>query len=262
MLSRLVTLLLCLSAIGLLPSAPGALAATERPTIVLIHGAWSGPSAWDQTVAQLRRDGFQTETPRLDLLGVDSDVATVRAALDTIAGQKVVVAHSYGGIVASNAAYGRSDVLALVYTAAFVPDAGDSIVSMGAGFKPSAVLAHLSWTGEPFASLCFIESSAFRDVFAADLSPKKAAELNAAQQPTNPVILFTPSGPVVWHTLPTWYAVSKSDLLIDPAQQHWMAQRAGSTIVEFDDASHAGGFTHYVARFTKLIEDAVHATAN
>ena len=99
-------------------------------------------------------------------------------------------------------------------------------------------------------------------MFAGDLSLKKAAELNAAQQPTNPLILFTPSGPVAWHTLPTWYALSGSDLLIDPAQQRWMAQRAGSTVVEFDDASHAGGFTHYVARFTKLIEDAVVATAN
>ena len=135
MLTRIVTFLLCLAAIGFSSSAPGAAAVADRPTIVLIHGAWSGPSAWDQTVAQLRKDGFQTTTPRLDLLGVDSDVATVRAALDTISGAKVVVAHSYGGIVASNAAYGRSDVLALVYTAAFVPDAGDSIVSMGAGFK-------------------------------------------------------------------------------------------------------------------------------
>ena len=135
MLSRIVAFLLCLSAIGFSASAPGTAAAADRPTIVLVHGAWSGPSAWDQTVAQLRKDGFQTATPRLDLLGVDSDVATVRAALDTISGMKVVVAHSYGGIVASNAAYGRSDILALVYTAAFVPDAGDSIVSMGAGFK-------------------------------------------------------------------------------------------------------------------------------
>ena len=261
MLTRIVAFLLCL-AIGFSASAPGTAAAADRATIVLIHGAWSGPSAWDQTVAQLRKDGFQTATPNLDLLGVDSDVATVRAALDSISGMKVVVAHSYGGIVASNAVYGRSDVLALVYTAAFVPDAGDSIVSMGAGFKPSAVLAHLSWTGEPFASLCFIEGSAFHNVFAADLSPKKAGELNAAQQATNPLILFTPSGPVAWRTLPTWYAVSGNDLLIDPAQQRWMAQRAGSTVVEFDDASHAGGFTHYVARFTKLIEDAVAATAN
>ncbi|HJW48539.1 MAG TPA: alpha/beta hydrolase [Candidatus Limnocylindria bacterium] len=262
MLTRIITFLLCLAVVGSSFSAISAAGAAERPTIVLIHGAWSGPSAWDQTVASLTKAGFQTETPRMDLFGVASDVATVRAALDAIAGMKIVVAHSYGGIVASNAAYGRSDVLGLVYTAAFVPDAGDSIVTMGTGFEPSAVLAHLAWTGEPFASLCFIENGAFRDVFAADLSPKKAEELNSAQQPTSPLILFAPSGPVAWHTLPTWYAVSGSDLLIDPAQQRWMAQRAGSTVVEFDDASHAGGFTHYVARLTKLIEEAASATTN
>ena len=261
MFARIFALMLCLAILASSPSAPAA-AATERPTIVLIHGAWSDPSAWDETVRRLQADGFRTESPRLDLLGVEGDVESVRAALDAIPGRKIVVAHSYGGIVSSNAAYGRSDVLALVYTAAFVPDAGDSIVSMGAGFKPSAVLAHLVWTGEPFASLCFVDSSAFHGVFAADLSPKKAAELNSAQQPTNPLILFTPSGPVAWRAIPSWYGVSGMDLLIDPAQQRWMAQRAGSTVVEFDDASHAGGFTHYVGRFTKLIEDAISATAN
>lgn len=243
------------------PLANPARAADDKPTIVLVHGAWASPPGWDQVVDGLEKDGFSTATPRLDLFGIDSDAAIVSATLDSIAGDKILVGHSYGGIVISNAAYGRSDVLGLVFIAAFVPDEGDSILSLGVGFAESAVLHHLEWTGEPFASLAFIEREAFPGVFASDLSPKKATELNAGQQPASPAILFTPSGPVAWHSLPSWYAVSGVDVVLDPNQQRWMADRTGATVVEFDEASHAGGYTHYAARFTNLIEQAVAATA-
>lgn len=265
-LSRLAILiaaaaLLALSFVPTLALAPRAAASGPQPTIVLVHGAWAGPSGWDEVVARLQKDGYTTATPTLEMISLAGDVATVQATLDSIPGKKILVGHSYGGFVIVNAAYGRSDVLGLVYTAAFVPDAGDSIVSLGAGFRPSEALHHLVFTGEPFASPAFIDPAYFPRFFAQDLNPKLAATLNAAQRPINAPILFTPSGPVAWHTLPSWYAVSGADLIIDPAQQRWMAQRAGATTVEFDDASHAGGSTHYATRFVKLIEQAVQATA-
>jgi len=231
------------------------------PSIVLVHGAWAGPSGWDRVIEGLQKDGYATSTPTLDLMSIDGDVATVRAALDSLPGQKILVGHSYGGFVISNAASGRSDVLALVYSAAFVPDQGDTILSLGEGFVPSEAFNHLIFTGEPFASPAFIDPAFFPQFFAQDLNPNLAAALNAAQRPLNAPILFTPSGPVAWHTLPSWYAVSSADLIIDPAEQRWMAQRAEATIIEFDDASHIGGITHYATRFVKLIEDAVQATA-
>jgi pimeloyl-ACP methyl ester carboxylesterase len=247
----------------IVPNGAGrALAAGAKPTIVLVHGAWASPGGWDQVASQLHKDGYTTVAPRLDLLGVESDAATVRSVLDAIPGDKIVVAHSYGGVVASNATASRSDVSALVFTAAFVPDTGDSILSLGAGYNPPAPLAHLVWTGTPWASLAFIDPAQFPADFAADLSPKKAAVLNLGQQPTSPAILITPSGPVGWHPVPSWYAISGLDRVIDPAQQLWMAQRAGATVVRFDEASHAGGYTHYAARFTKLVEDAAAATTN
>lgn len=261
---RLVIVIAVLLMVCALPAtalAGNAKADSLRPTIVLIHGAWAGPSGWDEVVAGLQRDGYTTSTPTLDLLSIDGDVAVVRAALDAIPGQKILVGHSYGGIVISNAAFGRSDVLGLVYTAAFVPDEGDSIVSLGAGFKPTEVLNHLIFTGEPFASPAFIDPAFFPQLFCQDLNPKLAATLNAAQRPINASILFSPSGPVAWHSLPSWYAVSGKDLVIDPAQQRWMAQRAGATTIEFPAASHAGGFTHYATGFVKLIEEAVQETA-
>lgn len=236
----------------------------ERPTIILVHGAWAGPSSWDLVVKRLHRDGYVTSTPTLDLLSVAGDVATVRAALDSIPGRKILVAHSYGGFVISNAAFGRSDVLGLVFSAGFVPDQGDSIASLSVGFKPSEAFNHLIFTGTPFDSPAFIDPAFFPRFFCQDLSPKRAAALNAAQRPIHARILFTPSGPVAWHTLPSWYAVSGEDLIIDPEQERFMAQRAGATTIEFSEASHAGGIAtnRYAKQFVKLIERAVEQTTD
>ena len=101
----------------------------------------------------------------------------------------------------------------------------------------------------------------FPEDFAQDLNPKLGAEIAAQQIPTSVLLFGTPSGPGAWHALPSWYAVSAADRAIDPDLQRFMAQRAGSTTVQFDDASHVGGLTHYRARFVKLIEQAIDATA-
>ena len=235
---------------------------SERPTIVLVHGAWASSEGWDMVVAGLQKDGYRTATPTLGLLSIAEDVAIVRAALDNILGPKILVAHSYGGFVISNAASGRSDVLGLVFTAAFVPEQGDSIFSLGAGFQTSEAFNHLIWTGTPFASPAFIDSAFFAQFFCQDLNPNLGATLNAEQIPLNFSIALTPSGPVAWHTLPSWYAVSGKDLMVDPAEELFMAQRAGATTVVFRAASHAGGITHYATGFVKLIEEAVQQTAD
>jgi pimeloyl-ACP methyl ester carboxylesterase len=246
----------------LLPTNAAAAQEGSKPTIVLVHGAFAGPSSWNNVAPRLEKDGYETVTPTLDLDSVAGDVAIVRAALDEIDGDVILVGHSYGGFVISNAAAGRTDVLGLVYTAAYVPAAGESIFSVSEGWAPPAFLApgHLQFLPPTFTS-AIIDPAFFREDFAQDLSPKRAAAMAAAQQAVALDILFTPSGPVAWGELPSWYAVSAADRVIDPALQRFMAGRAGSTTVEFDDASHAGGFTHYAARFTKLIEDAAEATA-
>ena len=235
---------------------------SERPTIVLVHGAWASSEGWDMVVAGLQKDGYRTATPTLGLQSIAEDVAIVRAALDNILGPKILVAHSYGGFVISNAASGRSDVLGLVFTAAFVPDQGDSIFSLGAGFHTSEAFNHFIWKGTPFASPAFIDPAFFAQFFCQDLNPNLEATLNAEQIPLNFSIALTPSGPVAWHTLPSWYAISGKDLMIDPAEELFMAQRAGATTIVFPAASHAGGITHYATGFVKLIEEAVQQTAD
>jgi pimeloyl-ACP methyl ester carboxylesterase len=237
-----------------------ALAAGARPTIILVHGAWAGPGSWDDVVARLQKDGYATQTPTLALQSVAADVATVRAAIDAVGGPVILVGHSYGGFVISEAAVGRATVRGLVYTAAFAPAAGESLLSLGTGYAPPAALAHLVFWGPPPLGPTTIDPAFFREDFAQDLNPKLAARLAAAQGKTSLGILTEPAGPVAWHDLPSWYAISGADRMVDPALQRFMAQRMGATTVTFPAASHAGGFTHYAARFVNLIEDAIAVT--
>ena len=107
-LAAIALVLLSLPPVRAVASSPN-----DRPTIVLVHGAWAGPSSWDQVVRDLHDDGYQTATPTLGLVSLAADVATVQATLDSIPDNKILVGHSYGGAVISNAAAGRSDVLGL-----------------------------------------------------------------------------------------------------------------------------------------------------
>lgn len=248
-----------------LPSQAASPAAAQgAPTVVLVHGAFADPSSWDGVGASLRKDGYSTVIPALGLQSLDEDAQIVRSALDSIPGPKVLVAHSYGGVVVSNAAAGRSDVRALVLTAAYLPAAGESIGSMSAGYVPPAFLAPPFPPGHlviDATGSAIIDPALFRADFAQDLNPNLTARMAAAQKPVSLGILFTPSGTPAWATIPSWYAVSAADRVIDPALQRDMAARAGSATITFDEASHAGGFTHYSARFTKLVEQAVQSTA-
>ena len=195
----------------------------------------------------------------LGLASVADDVAIVRSTLDSIPGDKILVGHSYGGFVITNAASGRTDVVGLVYTAAYVPESGETITDLGADYTPGAFLAHL--VPAPSFPIAIVDPQFFPEDFAQDLNPKLGAEIAAQQRPTGLALFVTPSGPVDLHALPSWYAVSAHDRAIDPALQRFMAQRAGSTTVEFAAASHVGGLSHYKARFVKLIEQAIMATA-
>jgi pimeloyl-ACP methyl ester carboxylesterase len=230
-------------------------------TIVLVHGGFAGPEGWDEVRAGLTKDGYTSAAPRLNLMDAAEDVATVRAALDQIPGKKILVGHSYGGFVVTQAAADRPDVVGLVYTAAFIPRPGDSLISLGTGYEPPAALqpGHAIFFGEPFASPAIIAPEYYREDFAGDLNPNLAAEFAAGQQPFNFLIFGQPAGATA--SLPSWYALSGKDRMIVPPLQRWMAERAGAQIIEFPAASHAGGYTHYATPFVKLIEEAAASLA-
>jgi len=259
-LLRLGALIAATLMLSLVFSSPGARAAESNPTIVLVHGAFASPEGWSKVADALPKDGYQTATPALEMDSVAGDVAIVRWTLASIAGDKILVGHSYGGFVITNAASGRSDVRGLVYTAAYVPDTGETINSLEVGYTPGTFLSHLvlAPAGFPFV---IDDPQFFPADFAQDLNPKLAAQITAEQRPTSVYVFATPSGPGAWHDIPSWYAISGADRAIDPNLQRFMAERAGSTTVQFDDASHVGGLTHYSTRFVKLIEQAIDATA-
>ena len=259
-LLRFGALILAALMLSLVFSSASARAAESNPTIVLVHGAFASPEGWSKVADALHKDGYQTATPALDMDSVAGDVAIVRSTLDSIAGDKILVGHSYGGFVITNAASGRTDVRGLVYAAAYVPDTGETINSLEVGYTPGTFLTHLvlAPAGFPFV---IDDPQFFPADFAQDLNPKLAAQITAEQRPTSVYVFDTPSGPGAWHDIPSWYAISGADRAIDPNLQRFMAERAGSTTVQFDDASHVGGLTHYSARFVKLIEQASDATA-
>jgi pimeloyl-ACP methyl ester carboxylesterase len=257
-LLRLGALIAAALMLSLVFSSTSARAAESDPTIVLVHGAFASPAGWSKVADALHKDGYQTATPALGMASVSDDVAIVRSTLDSIAGDKILVGHSYGGFVITNAASGRNDVRGLVYTAAYVPDTDETINSLEVGYTPGTFLSHLVLA--PSFPFVIDDPQFFPEDFAQDLNPKLAAQITAEQRPSSVFIFGTPSGPGAWHDIPSWYAVSGADRAIDPDLQRFMAERAGSTTVQFDDASHVGGLTHYATRFVKLIEQAVDAT--
>jgi pimeloyl-ACP methyl ester carboxylesterase len=254
-LLRLGALIAAALLLSLAAFATSARAAEADPTVVLVHGAFASPAGWSGVADALHKDGYRTATPALGLVSAADDVDIVRSALDSIPGDKILVGHSYGGFVTTNAASGRTDVRGLVYTAAYVPDNGETINSLSVGYTPGAFLAHLVFA--PSFPFVIVDPQFFPDDFAQDLNPKLGAEIAAQQRPTSLGLFGTPSGRGAWHVVPSWYAVSAHDRAIDPALQRFMAQRAGSTSVQFSAASHVGGLTHYAARFVKLIEQAI-----
>jgi pimeloyl-ACP methyl ester carboxylesterase len=229
---------------GTLLGAPAASAhtrsgGTPKPTIVLIHGSFADASGWNGVAARLIRDGYPVIAPANPLRGVTADSAYVASILATLPGPLVVVAHSYGGIVSTNAATGNANVKALVYVAAFVPDQGEPLVALQTRY-PGSKLDESALDFRPYGSGQldgYIKKDVFHDVFAGDL-PKSTTDLMwASQRPTDLATLQEPSGAPAWKTTPSYYLVARKDNVIPPAAQRFMAQRAGARVSEVN-ASH------------------------
>ncbi len=217
-----------------------------KPTIVLVHGAWADSSSWDGVVRRLQREGYTVAVPPNPLRSLAGDAAYISAVLHTIQGPVVLVGHSYGGAVITNAALGNAHVTALVYVNAFIPDQGESVVQL-AGAEPGSALAVadpstvfklVPYPGAPAGDFdAYVLPSVFRSAFANDLGPRRAAVLAATQRPVTLSALGTPSGQPAWQTIPSWALVGTLDHVLPPAEQQIMADRAGSHVTRVK-ASH------------------------
>ena len=212
-----------------------------KPTVVLVHGAWADSGSWDRVIRRLQRDGYTVWAPPNPLMGLANDSATIADFLHTITGPIVLVGHSYGGAVITNAAYGDSQVKALVYVDAFIPAQGDTLVSLtGAGScfavpDLSKVFNFVPFPGAPPTVVdAYVKQSVFPGCFANGLPAREGAELAATQRPLATNALTDPSGPPAWATIPSWDVVGTADHVIPIANQLSMAHKAGAHITKID----------------------------
>ena len=215
---------------------------TAKPTIVFVHGGWADSSGWNQEITNLERRGFPVIAPANPLRDLASDAAYIRSVLQTISGPIVLVGHSYGGAVITNAAVGVPNVKALVYIAAFAPDKGESLVQL-VSMNPGSQIgpATLDFRPYPLAdggtgTDLYLKKSACHDAFAGDLPLKVTDQMQATQRPFSNEAFTALSGEPAWKTIPSWYMVATQDHAIPPATERFMAQRAHASIVEVDSS--------------------------
>ena len=209
-----------------------------KPTIVLVHGAWADGSSWNAVVGRLQRLGYTVDVPPNPLRGVPQDSAYIRDFLSTISGPIVLVGHSYGGTVITNAAVGDSQVKALVYVDAFLPAKGETLEELnnakpGSCVTSSSVLNKVPYPGAKSGDYdTYIKQSWFPGCFANGLPAAEAAEIAAGQRPLAVSTFTEPSGTPAWKTIPSWAVVGTADKVIVPAEQLAMAERAHAHITE------------------------------
>ena len=207
-----------------------------KPTIVLVHGAFADASSWNGVTERLQRRGYNVLATANPLRGLTSDSAYLASLLQQIPGPIVLVGHSYGGAVLTNAATHADNVVGLVYVAAFAPAEGEVLSQVEAGSTDSvlnsALVPFTYPSGGSTAVELIVDPAKFRDVFAADLSRKDAALLAAGQRPAAALAFNEPSGPPAWATLPSWAVVATGDKAAGADIVRAQAKRAGATITE------------------------------
>ncbi|HEV7750880.1 MAG TPA: alpha/beta hydrolase [Baekduia sp.] len=201
---------------------------TAVPNVVLVHGGFVDGSGWQGVYDLLKADGFNVSVVQNQTISLAGDVATTHAALDQLDGPAILVGHSYGGAVISEA--GRHErVAGLVYIAAFAPDAGESVNTLIADPPPGAPVPPIL---PPVDGFLFLDREKFAASFAADLPAGQAAFMADSQVPWNVDALGGVVGEPAWRSKPSWYLLATDDHMIPPPAQRAMSARAGATVVE------------------------------
>jgi pimeloyl-ACP methyl ester carboxylesterase len=216
-------------------------ASQPKPTIVLVHGAWADGSSWNGVVSRLQHDGFTVDVPPNPLRSLAGDTAYLRAFLATITGPIVLVGHSYGGAVITNAATGNPNVEALVYVDAYVPDENQTLLEMTAAkpgsvfavADPSTVFNFVPYPGGPPGDVdLYVKPGLFARALTGNLPAMDAAVLAASQRPLTFSALGERSGVPAWKTIPAWAVIGTEDQAIPRAEQLALAENAHAHIVE------------------------------
>jgi pimeloyl-ACP methyl ester carboxylesterase len=206
--------------------------------IVLVHGLWADGSSWSKVIPILKNAGHRVIAVQLAAHSLADDVATVKRAIVLVGVPTILVGHSFGGFVITNAAYNNKNVTGLVYVAAFAPDEGESAVK----FVPVASLPPglLVFDSGGFA---YLNPQMFDEAFVQDANATEAETLAVVQKPAHQSLFTEPSGPPAWKQLPTWYEVSGNDRMIPPDVERMFAKQINATTITVN-ASHVPFISH------------------
>jgi pimeloyl-ACP methyl ester carboxylesterase len=226
-----------------------------KPTIVLLHGAFADGSSWIEVTKRLQHDGYEVVAPAVPLRGIASDSSYLSGVLAGISGPKVLVGHSYGGALVSELA-DTDGVKSLVYVAAFIPQAGETLGALNSQF-PGSELGPDTTVLIPYPGGVdqALNPETAGPVFAADIPAREGAAFLAAQRPVSLSAFVEPVAKTAPAALPKYALVPTGDKAIAPAAERFMAQRAGATVVEVSGASHLVALSQPAA-VTQLIERA------
>lgn len=233
-------------------TAPARLA---KPTIVLVHGAFADATGWQHVIPILQGNGYTVVAVQNSLVSFTDDVQTTQRVLDAQTDPVVAVGHSYGGAVITGAAAGRVNVKALVYIAAFAPEANEPIAAFGEKY-PSALGPALRADSAGFLT---IDRTRFRELFAKDVSPREASVMAAAQKPIFGDSFSASVSDPAWKTIPSWYLVAQEDGALNPDLQRFYAKRIGAKTTEIR-SSHVP-FVSRPREVARFIDEAARAVA-
>jgi pimeloyl-ACP methyl ester carboxylesterase len=222
-----------------------------KPSIVLVHGAFADATGWQKVIPLLEAKGFTVTAVQNPLKSLADDVATTKRAIESQKGDVVLVGHSYGGAVITGAGAGNPKVKALVYVAAFAPDAGETIGALIAQYPATPLGTGLV---PDSAGFLFIDRAKFRNIFAEDMSEGESAIMAATQKPVAGASFGETQAVAAWKTVPSWYVVSKNDHAINPDSERFMAKRMNARTTEVE-ASHVS-FISQPVKIAGIIEEA------
>jgi pimeloyl-ACP methyl ester carboxylesterase len=211
----------------------------DTATVVLVHGAFADASSWNGVITRLQAKGVPVTAPPNPLRGITIDSAYLASVLEQIDGPVVLVGHSYGGAVISNAAAEASNVVGLVFVAAFAPDEGERLGEVAATSKDAVlgsvqVARHYPSANGKQAVEFFIDPAGFRGAFAAELPAEVTAVMAATQRPVAELAFSEPNRSPAWKDLPSWAVVATADKAAGTDITRSMAERAGARITEMD----------------------------
>ncbi|HEY6878585.1 MAG TPA: alpha/beta fold hydrolase [Polyangiales bacterium] len=210
------------------PASAALVSRSEKPSIVLVHGAFADGSGWNNVIPLLTRAGYTVTAVQNSLFSLAQDIATTKRIISQQPGDVIVVGHSYGGAVITGAAADNEKVRALVYVAAFAPDDAEPVGKFNEQY-PADLGAALVVDSAGFLT---IDRDKFHDIFASDLPPSMTRVMSASQKPLIASAFGESTPHAAWHDVPSWYVVAQHDRAIQPALERFYAERMHATTIE------------------------------